>query len=213
LADSLALLVGLGNPGAEYAGNRHNVGFMALEAVARRHGFGPPRAKFQGMLAEGRIGDAKVLALRPLTYMNRSGEAVAAAASFYKIAPERVIVLYDEIDLAPGKLKVKQGGGAAGHNGIRSIDGHIGEDFWRVRIGIGHPGHKDLVHGYVLHDFAKSDRDWLDPLLDAVAEEIGAMVDGKPELFMTRVAARIAPPRPHKEPKPAPPKTPAAEQE
>jgi len=198
VADALTLLVGLGNPGPEYAGNRHNVGFMALEAIAKRHGFANPKTRFQGITAEGRIAGTKVLGLKPKTYMNRSGDAVAAAVQFYKLAPKDVIVLYDEIDLAPSKIRVKQGGGAAGHNGIRSITGAIGPDFWRVRIGIGHPGNKDAVHGYVLHDFAKVERVWLDPMLDAIAEEIGLVVEGKPELFMTRVAERFAPPRPAK---------------
>ena len=148
------------------------------------------------MTAEGRIGSSKVLGLKPTTYMNRSGDAVAEALQFYKLQPSQVIVLYDEIDLGPGKLKVKKGGGAAGHNGIRSIDAAIGPDFWRVRIGVGHPGHKELVHGFVLHAFSKADRDWLDPLLDGIADEIGVMVDGKSELFMTRVAARLTPQRP-----------------
>jgi PTH1 family peptidyl-tRNA hydrolase len=191
-----ALLVGLGNPGADYAGHRHNVGFMAVERIAALRGFGPAKPRFRALACEGRLGGVKVLALKPTTFMNRSGDAVAEAVQFYKLKPEQVIVLYDEIDLAPGKLKVKKGGGAAGHNGIRSIDAAIGPDFWRVRIGVGHPGHKDLVHGYVLHAFAKSDRDWLDPLLDAIAEEIGLMVEGKSELFMTRVAAHITPQRP-----------------
>jgi len=199
VADALTLIVGLGNPGPDYAGHRHNVGFMALEAIARRHGFANPKNRFQGIIAEGRIAGRKVLGLKPLTYMNRSGDAVVAAAQFYKVAPSDIIVLYDEIDLAPGKMRVKQGGGAAGHNGIRSIDRAIGPDFWRVRIGVGHPGHKDLVHGYVLHDFAKADRAWLDPLLDGVADEIGALIEGQPELFMTRVAARLTPPKPTKE--------------
>ena len=202
-----ALLVGLGNPGSEYAQHRHNVGFMALERVASRHGFAPAKCRFRGLATEGRIGAAKVLALRPSTYMNRSGDAVAEAVQFYKLKPEQVIVLYDEIDLAPGKLKVKKGGGAAGHNGIRSIDAAIGPDFWRVRIGVGHPGNKDLVHGYVLHAFAKADRDWLDPLLDAIADEMDSMAEGKSELFMTRVAARLAPPKPVQPPKPAKPQT------
>jgi len=200
VADALTLLVGLGNPGAEYAGNRHNVGFMALEAIARRNGFGNPKSRFQGITAEGRIAGRKVLGLKPLTFMNRSGDAVAAAAQFYKIAPAQVIVLYDEIDLAPGKLRVKQGGGAAGHNGIRSIDRAIGPDFWRVRIGVGHPGQKELVHGYVLHDFAKADREWLDPMLEAIADEVGTLVEGEPELFMTKVAARVKPPKSPAEP-------------
>jgi PTH1 family peptidyl-tRNA hydrolase len=191
-----ALLVGLGNPGPEYAQHRHNVGFMAIDRIAARHNFGAAKPRFRGVTAEGRIGAAKILALKPSTYMNSSGDAVAEALKFYKLPPERVIVLYDEIDLAPGKLKVKCGGGAAGHNGIRSIDAAIGPDFWRVRIGVGHPGHKDLVYGYVLHAFAKADREWLDPLLDAIAEEIESMVGGESELFMTRVAARLKPQRP-----------------
>ncbi len=203
MADALSLLVGLGNPGAEYAGNRHNVGFMALEAIAKRYGFGNPKKRFQGITADGRIAGRKVLGLKPLTYMNRSGDAVAAAIQFYKIAPADVIVLYDEIDLAPGKIRVKLGGGAAGHNGIRSIDQAIGPDFWRVRIGVGHPGHKALVQGHVLHDFAKADREWLDPMLDAIAEEVDAMIEGKPELFMTRVAARMTPPKLREPPKEA----------
>ena len=205
-----ALLVGLGNPGPEYAGNRHNVGFMALEAIGRRHSFANPKSRFQGITAEGRIGDRKVLGLKPLTFMNRSGDAVAAAANFYKIPASRVIVLYDEIDLAPGKVKMKQGGGAAGHNGIRSIDAAIGPDFWRVRIGVGHPGQKELVHGYVLHDFAKAERAWLDPLLDGIAAEIDSAVDGKPDLFMTRLAARVPPPR-EKQDKPENPPKPEAQ--
>jgi PTH1 family peptidyl-tRNA hydrolase len=197
-----ALLVGLGNPGPEYAQHRHNVGFMAVERIAARYDFGPAKARFRGLACEGRIGDAKLLALKPATFMNRSGDAVAEAVQFYKLPPERVIVLYDEIDLAPGKLKVKKGGGAAGHNGIRSIDAAIGPDFWRVRIGVGHPGHKDLVYGYVLHAFAKADRDWLDPLLDAIAEEFTSMAEFRSELFMTKVAARLAPPAPPKAPRP-----------
>jgi PTH1 family peptidyl-tRNA hydrolase len=191
-----ALLVGLGNPGPEYAQHRHNVGFMALQRIAERHGFGTVKSRFKGMTVEGRIAGQKVLALKPTTFMNRSGDAVAEAVKFFKIPPARVIVLYDELDLAPGKMKVKLGGGAAGHNGIRSIDGAIGPDFWRVRIGIGHPGHKDLVHNYVLHAFAKADKDWLDPMLDAISDEIGAMLDGQSELFMTKVAARLTPQRP-----------------
>jgi PTH1 family peptidyl-tRNA hydrolase len=190
------LLVGLGNPGPDHAGQRHNVGFRALDRIAQRHGFASPRPRFHGLAADGRIGERRVLALKPLTYMNRSGEAVAAAAKFYKLSPDDIIVLYDEIDFAPGKMRARRGGGAAGHNGIRSIDDHIGPDFWRIRIGVGHPGHKDLVSGYVLHDFAKSDLIWLDPLLDAIADEIGSAVDHKAELFMTRVAARLAPPKP-----------------
>jgi PTH1 family peptidyl-tRNA hydrolase len=191
-----ALLVGLGNPGPEFAQHRHNVGVMALQRIAERHGFGTAKSRFKGITVEGRIAGKKILALKPTTFMNRSGDSVAEAAQFYKVPPNRIIVLYDELDIAPGKMKAKLGGGAAGHNGIRSIDGAIGPSFWRVRIGIGHPGHKELVHGYVLHAFAKSDRDWLDPMLDAIADEIGLMVDGQGELFMTKVAARLTPQRP-----------------
>ncbi len=169
---------------------------MALQRIAERHGFGTAKNRFKGMTVEGRIAGKKILALKPTTFMNRSGDAVAEAAQFYKVPPNRIIVLYDELDIAPGKMKVKLGGGAAGHNGIRSIDGAIGPSFWRVRIGIGHPGHKELVHGYVLHAFAKADKDWLDPMLDAIADEIGLMVDGQGELFMTKVAARLTPQRP-----------------
>ncbi len=191
-----ALLVGLGNPGPEYALHRHNVGFMALERIASRHSFGATKSRFRGITAEGRIGSSKVLGLKPTTFMNRSGDAVAEAVQFYKLQPSQVIVLYDELDLAPGKMKVKKSGGSAGHNGIRSIDAAIGPDFWRVRIGIGHPGLKELVHGYVLHAFAKGDRDWLDPMLDAISDEFAAMVEGKAELFMTKVAAKLTPQRP-----------------
>jgi PTH1 family peptidyl-tRNA hydrolase len=191
-----AILVGLGNPGPEFAQHRHNVGFMALQRIAERHGFGTAKSRFKGMTVEGRIQGKKILALKPTTFMNRSGDAVAEAAQFYKVPPNRIIVLYDELDIAPGKMKAKLGGGAAGHNGIRSIDGAIGPSFWRVRIGIGHPGHKELVHGYVLHAFAKADKDWLDPMLDAISDEIGLMLDGQGELFMTKVAARLTPQRP-----------------
>jgi PTH1 family peptidyl-tRNA hydrolase len=201
-----ALLVGLGNPGPDYGQHRHNVGFMALDRIAARHGFGAPRPRFRAMAAEGRIGAFKVLGLKPTTFMNSSGDAVAEAVQFYKLPPERVIVVYDELDLAPGKMKVKKGGGAAGHNGIRSIDAAIGPDFWRVRIGIGHPGRKEAVLGYVLHAFAKTDRDWLDPLLDTIADDIETMVAGQGELFMTKVAAHLAPPRPAAKPAPKPAK-------
>jgi len=156
------LFVGLGNPGAKYAHNRHNVGFMALEQIAADHGFSPWRGKFQGAFSEGRLGREKVILLKPETFMNLSGQSVGEAMRFYKLEPEDVTVFHDELDLAPRKIRVKQGGGHAGHNGLRSIHQHIGPDYWRVRIGIGHPGHKDRVSGYVLHDFAKADADWLD---------------------------------------------------
>jgi PTH1 family peptidyl-tRNA hydrolase len=188
------LIVGLGNPGARYERNRHNVGFMAVDEIVRRHGFGPWRGKFQGALAEGAIGGGRVYALKPQTYMNASGDAVGEAARFYKIAPDEIVVLYDEIDLAPGKLRVKRGGGAAGHNGIRSIDSAIGEDYWRVRIGIGHPGVKELVQPYVLQNFGAEETAWLGPLLGVVADAMPLLVAGDAPGFMTRVALLLRPP-------------------
>jgi len=197
----MLLLAGLGNPGPRYADNRHNIGFMAVDEIVRRHSFSPWRNRFQADCAEGRLGGEKVLVLKPQTYMNESGRAVGEALRFFKLAPEDVIVLYDEIDLAPGKIRVKQGGGTGGHNGIRSIESHIGKDFWRVRLGVGHPGQKELVHGHVLGDFAKADRVWLEKLLDAVATEIPVLAEGDAPRFMSRVAEMTAPPRP-KKPKP-----------
>jgi PTH1 family peptidyl-tRNA hydrolase len=198
----MALLVGLGNPGPTYAKHRHNVGFMAVDEIVRRHRFAPWRARFEGYASDGQIGDSKVVALKPLTYMNDSGQSVQAAARFYKIEPEQIIVFYDELDLLPGKVRVKRGGGSGGHNGIRSIDAHLGPDYWRVRIGIGHPGHKDLVSGYVLHDFAKADATWLGRVLDAIAGETPRLVAGDEGGFMSRVAHAVNPP---------PPKPPKAE--
>ena len=189
------LVVGLGNPGANYAHNRHNVGFMAADVVAIRYKFPPYRSKFKGALAEGEIAGERILLLKPQTYMNESGLAVAEAARFLKIAPEQVIVMHDELDLAPGKLRVKRGGGAAGHNGIRSIDAHLGNDFWRVRIGIGHPGHKQLVLGTVLGDFVKADTEWLVPLLDAIADEMPLLLKGEDAAYMSRIALAAPPPK------------------
>lgn len=198
------LLVGLGNPGEKYARHRHNVGFMAADAIAERYRFGPARTKFRGELREGTLpapqGDVRALILKPQTYMNDSGQSVGEAARFYKIPPENVIVFYDELDLAPGKLKVKTGGGAAGHNGIRSIDAHIGANFRRVRIGIGHPGDKARVTGHVLGDFSKADENWLQPVLAAIAEAAPLLADAAENRFMTAVAAKLNPPRPHKPP-------------
>ncbi|SIT11433.1 peptidyl-tRNA hydrolase [Roseivivax lentus] len=191
----MKLLVGLGNPGRDYAGNRHNIGFMALDRIAEDHGLTPWKSKFQGLIAEGRLGADKVLLLKPGTYMNRSGQAVGEAARFYKIEPEDIIVFHDELDLAPGRLKVKQGGGHAGHNGLRSIHAHIGENYGRVRLGIGHPGRKELVSGYVLHDFAKADQDWLDDLLRGISDGAPMLADGDNAGFMNKVALRTAPPR------------------
>ena len=191
----MRLVVGLGNPGAKYARNRHNVGFMAADVVAIRYHFPAYRAKFKGELAEGEIAGERVLLLKPQTFMNESGLSVAEAARFLKIAPEQVIVMHDELDLAPGKLRVKKGGGAAGHNGLRSIDAHLGNDYWRVRIGIGHPGHKELVLGAVLGDFAKADTGWLVPLLDAIADELPLLLKGDDGAYMSRVARAAPPPK------------------
>jgi PTH1 family peptidyl-tRNA hydrolase len=185
----MLLWVGLGNPEPGMARQRHNIGFMAIDVIARRHGFSPWRQRFKGLVAEGQVGGQKILALRPLTYMNASGESVQAAAAFFKIPPSDITVFHDELDLAPGKVRVKRGGGAAGHNGLRSMDQMLGTpDYWRVRLGIGHPGDKARVLGYVLGDFAKTDLDWLLPCLDAVADEAALLAAGKAEDFMTRIA-------------------------
>ena len=185
----MLLWVGLGNPEPGMARQRHNIGFMAIDVIARRHGFSPWRQRFKGLVAEGSIGGEQVLALKPLTYMNLSGESVQAAASFFKIPSEAITAFHDELDLAPGKMRVKRGGGAAGHNGLRSMDRMLGtQDYWRVRLGIGHPGEKDRVTGHVLGDFAKDDRDWLIAMLDAVADAAPLLAAGKPEDFMTKVA-------------------------
>lgn len=193
----MILVVGLGNPGPEYSRNRHNIGFMAADELVRRHSFGPWRAKFQGELAEGSIDGTKVLLLKPLTYMNLSGQSVAAAARFLKIPVEDVIVVHDELDVAPGRVKVKRGGGAGGHNGLKSIDSHLGQNYRRVRLGIGHPGDKDRVAGYVLHDFAKAET-WVEPLLDAVAQAFARLLAGDEAGFMNKVAVLTAPPKPKK---------------
>jgi PTH1 family peptidyl-tRNA hydrolase len=191
----MQLWVGLGNPGAKYAGNRHNIGWMAVERIAGDHGFGPWRAKFQGALSEGRLGSDKVLLLKPETFMNLSGQSVGAAMRFFKLTPGDVTVFHDELDLAPGKVRVKTGGGHAGHNGLRSIHEHIGPDYARVRLGIGHPGHKDRVSAYVLSDFAKADADWLDDVLRGVADGAAALAAGDSGRFLNAVAQRTAPPR------------------
>lgn len=212
----MKLLVGLGNPGASYARNRHNVGFMALDAIASAHGFGPWRSKFSGALAEGRLGSDKVLLFKPQTFMNLSGDAVQAASRFYKLGPADIIVFHDEIDLAAGKVRVKSGGGHAGHNGLRSIDAHIGPDFVRVRIGIGHPGDKRLVSGHVLGDFAKADDDWLQPVLDGIADGAGGLAKGDTAGFLNAVARRVVPPKrrqPAAEPAPPPAATPKPERD
>lgn len=191
----MLLLVGLGNPGAEYARNRHNIGFMAVEEIARRHNFSPWRKRFQGQTAEGVIDGQKVMLLEPATFMNLSGQSVVAALQFFKITPENVIVIHDELDLLPGRLRVKKGGGHGGHNGLRSIDSHIGKEYWRVRLGIGHPGDKNQVSGYVLHDFGKAEQAWVEPLVDEVARNIGLLTKGEPELFMNKVTVATKPPK------------------
>jgi PTH1 family peptidyl-tRNA hydrolase len=187
----MKLIVGLGNPGKSYARHRHNVGFMALERIAERHGLGPWRRRYRGLVAEGLIGGRRVMLLMPQTYMNDSGQAVGEAQRYLKIPERDIYVLHDEIDLGPGKLKIKVGGGNAGHNGLRSISAHVGNDYARVRIGVGHPGHKDAVIGYVLHDFSKADRTWLDPTLDAIADAAGRLAAGDDARFMTDVARRL----------------------
>ena len=187
----MKLFVGLGNPGSEYARNRHNVGFMAVEAIARAHGFGPWKRKFKGVAADGEIAGEKILLLKPETYMNESGRSVGEAARFLKIAEQDIVVFYDEIDLAPGKLKVKTGGGNAGHNGLRSISAHLGNDYVRVRIGVGHPGVKELVARWVLNDFAKADRTWLEPLLDAIAKAAPRLARNDQSRFLTDVAKML----------------------
>jgi PTH1 family peptidyl-tRNA hydrolase len=192
--------VGLGNPGSKYAGNRHNIGFMAVDEIVRRHGFSAWRKRFQGEVAEGTLGGEKVLVLKPLTYMNESGRSVGEAMRFYDIDPSQVIVFYDELDLEPGKVRVKLGGGAAGHNGIRSMIAHAGPHFVRVRLGIGHPGDKTMVQPHVLSDFAKADRAWLEPLLDAVAVNIDLLVKGEEGSFQNKVHLALNPP-PEKPPK------------
>src|SRR3984893_11953258 len=183
----MLLFVGLGNPGSGYAGNRHNVGFMVVEAIAKRHGIGPWRRRVQGVAAGGPLAGERVLLLLPGTYMNESGRAVAEAANFYKLGLPDIVVFHDEIDLAPGKVRVKTGGGSAGHNGLRSISSHVGNDYRRVRIGVGHPGAKELVQMYVLNDFAKSERDWVEALCDVVADNAGLLAKGEDASFQNRV--------------------------
>ncbi len=202
----MRLFVGLGNPGPKYARNRHNVGYMAVNRIADDHGFAPWRSKFQGVISEGRLGNEKVALLKPETFMNLSGQSVGEALRFYKIDPADVTVFHDELDLVPGKCRTKTGGGHAGHNGLRSLHGHIGESYNRVRIGIGHPGHKDRVAAYVLHDFTKADQDWLDDLLRGISKGAPALAEGDTGGFMNAVALQVNPARGQK---PAPKQAPA----
>ncbi|WP_435164070.1 aminoacyl-tRNA hydrolase [Falsirhodobacter sp. 1013] len=192
----MKLWVGLGNPGAKYAGNRHNIGFMAVDRIAEDHGFSPWRKGFQGLVSEGRLGSEKVALLKPETFMNNSGQSVGEAMRFWKLVPADVVVFHDELDLAPGKVRLKTAGGHAGHNGLRSIHAHIGESYDRVRLGIGHPGHKDRVAGYVLADFAKAEGDWLDDVMRGLSDGAAALAAGDGPRFLNAVAQRVAPPRP-----------------
>jgi PTH1 family peptidyl-tRNA hydrolase len=213
----MQLFVGLGNPGAKYARNRHNIGFMAVDAIADANGFGPWRRKFQAETSEGRLGTQKVLLVKPQTFMNLSGQAVGEAMRYLKVPAQDIWVFHDELDLAPGKLRVKQGGGHAGHNGLRSLHQHIGADYHRIRIGIGHPGHKDRVSGYVLHDFAQADQEWLDLLLAEIGRHARRLADGDPPGFMNAIALALRPPERPSKPKhqkpdePKPPETPSSE--
>lgn len=192
----MLILAGLGNPGPKYAGNRHNIGFMTIDAIADRWRFGPARTRFQGLASEGSIdtpdGPVKALLLKPQTFMNESGRSVGEAMRFFKLKPADVIVFYDEIDMAPGRFRMKTGGGAAGHNGIRSMISQIGPDFRRARMGVGHPGEKELVHGYVLSDFAKAEKSWLEPMIRACADELPLLVQGEDEKYQNEVL-RLAP--------------------
>ncbi|HBM59933.1 MAG TPA: aminoacyl-tRNA hydrolase [Citreicella sp.] len=200
----MQILAGLGNPGGKYARTRHNIGFMALDRIAEDHGFAPWRARFQGEVAEGRLGQEKVLLLKPQTFMNNSGQSVGEAMRFFKLTPAEITVFHDELDLAPGKCRVKTGGGHAGHNGLRSLHAHIGEAYHRVRLGIGHPGRKEAVAGYVLHDFAKAEEDWLDDLLRGISDGAPALAAGDTGRFQNAVALRVAPARSSKSATPAP---------
>ena len=201
----MRLIVGLGNPGSQYAGNRHNIGFMAVDDIVRRHSFGPIRERFHAAISEGMLAGEKAVALCPTTYMNDSGRAVQAAAQFFKLTPPDVIVIYDEIDLPLGKVRARLGGGAGGHNGIRSIDAHLGNDFWRIRLGIGHPGIPELVRHYVLQDFINDERPLAQAVITAVTDALPLMVTADENKFMNKVNITLnpPPPKPPREPKAA----------
>jgi len=210
----MKLWVGLGNPGAKYSQNRHNIGFMALDHIAADHGFSPWRSKFQGQICEGVLGGQKVILLKPETYMNRSGQSVGDAMRFFKLTAQDVTVFHDELDLAPSKLRLKSSGGHAGHNGLRSLHEHIGEAYHRVRLGIGHPGHKDRVAAYVLSDFSKADQSWLELMLrgisngaKALAEDNGALFQNAVALQTTTPASETAPRRKSRDTAPSPAET------
>jgi PTH1 family peptidyl-tRNA hydrolase len=200
----MKLFVGLGNPGDKYAGNRHNIGFMAVDRIAEDHGFSPWRKKFQGLVSEGKLGSEKIVLLKPETFMNKSGQSVTEAMRFFKLDSTDITVFHDEIDLAPAKCRVKSGGGHAGNNGLRSIHQHIGPHYDRVRLGVGHPGHKDAVAGYVLRDFPKADQGWLDDLLRGISDGAPHLAAGDSGKFMNAVALRVAPPRSSTSAKPKP---------
>jgi peptidyl-tRNA hydrolase, PTH1 family len=189
----MLLIIGLGNHGEKHVRHRHNVGFMAVEAIHRRHGFGPWRRRFQGEVAEGNLAGEKCLLIKPQTYMNRSGQSVGEAAKFFKLAPNQVLVIHDEVDLPPGKIRMKAGGGVAGHNGLRSVGSAISNEFRRLRIGVGHPGARERVAGFVLHDFSKADGEWLEPLLDAIADNAALLAEDKDSTFANRLHEALAP--------------------
>ncbi|MBB4272501.1 aminoacyl-tRNA hydrolase [Rhizobium mongolense] len=187
----MLIIAGLGNPGSKYAGNRHNIGFMAADAIHRRHGFSPWSKKFKAEISEGELGGEKVLLIKPQTYMNLSGEAVGEAIRFYKLQPSDLVAIYDELDLPPGKARLKIGGGNGGHNGIRSLDAHCGKDYRRLRLGIGHPGVKELVQHHVLGDFARADQAWLQPLLETLADNADMLVRREDSQFMNKLALAV----------------------
>ena len=192
----MRLFVGLGNPGSDYTKNRHNIGFMAVDEIVHRHSFAPFRSKFQGQICEGTIAEQKVLVLKPTTYMNESGKAIQAAMAFYKLPIDDIIIFHDEMDLAAGKVRMKTGGGHAGHNGIRSIQSHIGAGFQRVRLGVGHPGDQEKVINHVLKDFSKADQQWLDKMIGAIGVNVGLLIKGEESSFMSKVSLALNPPRP-----------------
>ena len=191
----MRLFVGLGNPGAEHTKNRHNIGFMAVDEIIHRHSFAPFRSKFHGLICEGIIAEEKVLVLKPTTYMNYSGKAIQAAMTLYKLPIDDIIVFHDEMDLASGKIRMKTGGGHAGHNGIRSIQSHIGNGFHRVRLGVGHPGDREKVINHVLKDFSKADQQWLDKMIEAISVNADLLIKGKESIFMSKVSLALNPPR------------------
>jgi peptidyl-tRNA hydrolase, PTH1 family len=200
----MQIIAGLGNPGAKYAGNRHNIGFMAVDAIQRLPGFSPWSKKFKAEISEGEIGGEKVLLVKPQTYMNLSGEAVGEAMRFYKLTPANIVAIYDELDLPPGRARLKTGGGHGGHNGIKSLDAHCGKDYRRLRIGIGHPGSKEQVNNHVLGDFAKSDRVWLEPLMAAIADNADMLVKGEDSQLLNKLTLAVgAKPEAEKAAKPA----------